>query len=279
MRHIILVVLMCIATISYGQDTLLDMKANENLVKVLEILPTEIKYKKWDNMDGPIYSINRNEVFRIKYKNGTSEVINKPGTTTPAASTATAPSGTAAPSAGTGATVAEALYNSTAEYAAAYYATGEGTQSLLLEKQACRTEYVPSFGWVPPTFFWHVPGISSTVRFKVGQVPQVLVKLMEQYLSPSKVKLVRFTTTDRKSGQALPNRRVSVMVNASVDNGWSYADNNLGEFYFHSPPDFILTSSMVPRHTSVYEIMPLNSLAPGEYGIAVGNNFFCFGID
>lgn len=257
------------------------MKATESLVKVLEILPTEIKYKKWEHMDGPIYSINKSDVFRIKYKNGTSEVINKPGSvsTNKVVSNLQQSATSANPTGGSGANAAEALYNSAAEYAAAYYATGQGMQSLMLEKQACRTEYVPSFGWVPPTFFWHVPGIRSNVRFKVGQVPQVFVKLMEQYLNPSKVKLVRFTTTDRKSGQALPNRRVSVMVNASVDNKWSYADNNLGEFYFHSPPDFILTSTMVPRHTSVYEIMPLNSLAPGEYGIAVGNNFFCFGID
>lgn len=277
MKKIVLSLLaICISYyIGYAQDTLLDMQANESIVKVLEILPTEIKYKKWENIDGPIYSINKSEVFRIKYKNGTSEIMTTPAT----ASTTSNVSQGVPPISGSGVSAAEALYNSTAEYASGYYATGQGNQSLMLEKQPCRTEYVPSFGWVPPLFYWHVPGIRSNVRFKAGQVPQLLVKLMEQYLSPNKVKLVRFTTTDKKTGQALSNRRVSVMVNASVDNKWSYADNNLGEFYFHSPPDFILSATMVPRSTSVYELMPLNTLPPGEYGIAVGNNFFCFGID
>ncbi len=270
--------LLCTLCTASAQDTLLDMSANERIVKVLEILPTEIKYKKWDNIDGPIYSVSRSEVFRIKYKNGSSEIISKPGTTSVAATTPASGNANAIISNSSASSAADALYNSTAEFAAAYYAL-QGNQTAMLEKQACRTEYVPSFGWVPPIFFWHVPGISSNVRFKAGAVPPLLVKLMEQYLDPSKVKLVRFTTIDKKTGQPLANRRVSVMVNASVDNKWSYADNNLGEFYFHSPPDFILSATNVPRYKGVYEVMPLNTLTPGEYGIAVGSNFFCFGID
>ena len=38
--------------------------------KVLEITSTEIKYKKWNNQDGPTYSIDRSEVVSINYENG-----------------------------------------------------------------------------------------------------------------------------------------------------------------------------------------------------------------
>jgi hypothetical protein len=43
--------------------------------KVLEVGSTEIKYKKCDNPDGPTYTVNKSEVFMIKYQNGTKDVF------------------------------------------------------------------------------------------------------------------------------------------------------------------------------------------------------------
>jgi len=45
--------------------------------KVLEITPTEIKYKKANNPDGPTYTIPRSEVTVIVYANGESEQMNQ----------------------------------------------------------------------------------------------------------------------------------------------------------------------------------------------------------
>jgi hypothetical protein len=45
------------------------------LANVLEVGTEEIKYKKCDLPDGPIYSIYNNDVFVIIYKNGTRDVI------------------------------------------------------------------------------------------------------------------------------------------------------------------------------------------------------------
>ena len=45
--------------------------------KVLEINDQEIKYKKCENLDGPVYIINKKNIFRIVYANGTKEVINQ----------------------------------------------------------------------------------------------------------------------------------------------------------------------------------------------------------
>lgn len=47
----------------------------EILCKVSEIGSTEIKYKKWDNLEGPMYSVKKSEVFKIEFENGTVEFI------------------------------------------------------------------------------------------------------------------------------------------------------------------------------------------------------------
>lgn len=44
-------------------------------VKVKEIGPRNIVYRKWDNQDGPEYFVTRREVESIKYENGTEEII------------------------------------------------------------------------------------------------------------------------------------------------------------------------------------------------------------
>lgn len=43
--------------------------------KVVEITSTEIKYKKCENINGPIYSVQKSEVFTIRYSNGSKEII------------------------------------------------------------------------------------------------------------------------------------------------------------------------------------------------------------
>lgn len=43
--------------------------------KVLEIGSTEIKYKVFANLNGPTYSIPKNQVLKITYENGTTENI------------------------------------------------------------------------------------------------------------------------------------------------------------------------------------------------------------
>lgn len=53
------------------------LKNNEEIsAKVLEISQTEIKYKKCDNLNGPTFIIPKSNVAKIKFSNGTIEVIN-----------------------------------------------------------------------------------------------------------------------------------------------------------------------------------------------------------
>ena len=53
---------------------------NGELVKahVQQVGTDEIKYVKWENKEGPVYSIKKAEVFMIKYENGTKDVYKGP---------------------------------------------------------------------------------------------------------------------------------------------------------------------------------------------------------
>lgn len=61
--------------IANAQDIIVKNDKTEIKGKVTEISETLIKYKKWDNLDGPIYNIFKNEVFMIVYANGHRETI------------------------------------------------------------------------------------------------------------------------------------------------------------------------------------------------------------
>lgn len=59
--------------ISFAQDTIIN-KGNEAIVaKIIEVSPSEVKYKRFDLPDGPVYVANKSEVLRIKYANGLVE--------------------------------------------------------------------------------------------------------------------------------------------------------------------------------------------------------------
>jgi hypothetical protein len=61
---------------SYSQDMITKKTGEDITAKVLEVTTSEIKYKKFDNLDGPTFSILKSEVLIIRYKNGTKDVFN-----------------------------------------------------------------------------------------------------------------------------------------------------------------------------------------------------------
>jgi hypothetical protein len=84
--------LICLSNnVSFSQDLINKTDGVEIKVKVIEIDDTNIKYKKFDNQSGPVYSISKKEVDRIKYENGSIDNFSvdaeAPSTTTTKAST------------------------------------------------------------------------------------------------------------------------------------------------------------------------------------------------
>lgn len=77
MKKTILTFLLVIfyTTTIFCQDILTNKDGRELTVKVLEISATEIKYKSFDNLEGPTYVVNKSEVLFVKYANGTKELF------------------------------------------------------------------------------------------------------------------------------------------------------------------------------------------------------------
>jgi len=78
MKNILLFILfICSSNIIKAQDTL-SMRSGENiLVKVIEVGTAEVKYKKLDNLNGPVFSMLKSDLLMIKYENGTKEDFSK----------------------------------------------------------------------------------------------------------------------------------------------------------------------------------------------------------
>jgi len=68
-----------LAVFAGAQDMIVLVNGNMIEAKVEEISTTEIKYRRFDNLRGPLIIINKSEVFSIRYENGAVEVINSPG--------------------------------------------------------------------------------------------------------------------------------------------------------------------------------------------------------
>lgn len=99
---LLLIVLVLLGGTAQAQDLLTKRNGEELLVKVLEISPNEVKYRRADNPDGPLISVWRTDMFMIRYANGTKELFGPDGSirsatsaasvSTPTSASATAPS-------------------------------------------------------------------------------------------------------------------------------------------------------------------------------------------
>jgi hypothetical protein len=69
MKRIIITILVSSISV-YAQDVL-TLKTGESVkTKITEITPTEIKYKAFDNLEGPTITIYKSDASNIKYQNG-----------------------------------------------------------------------------------------------------------------------------------------------------------------------------------------------------------------
>ena len=66
-----------------AQDVIVKKDGSTILSKVIEIGTAEIKYKKWNNQNGPNYTISKSEVQAINYENGDKETFGEEVVTQP----------------------------------------------------------------------------------------------------------------------------------------------------------------------------------------------------
>ena len=66
-----------VANLLFSQDVLTKKSGDDIKAKVLEVTTTEVKYKKFDNLNGPVFSILKSELLIIRYENGSKDVFNE----------------------------------------------------------------------------------------------------------------------------------------------------------------------------------------------------------
>jgi len=59
----------------FAQDTIFKRNNDKVIAKITEITATEIKYKRFDNQDGPLYIDRKGEIKMIVYSNGMKETF------------------------------------------------------------------------------------------------------------------------------------------------------------------------------------------------------------
>ena len=76
MKQILLIFFLAYSSYVLGQDVIVKKDGGTILAKVLEVNPSDIKYKKFSNINGPTYSIEKSEVMSINYENGDKDNFN-----------------------------------------------------------------------------------------------------------------------------------------------------------------------------------------------------------
>jgi hypothetical protein len=69
--------LLTVTAVVQAQDVIVKKDGNTILSKILEIGTKEIKYKKFNNQSGPTYTIEKENVSRINFENGTTETFDE----------------------------------------------------------------------------------------------------------------------------------------------------------------------------------------------------------
>jgi len=74
MKKLLLTIILLISVFGlFAQDSI--VKINDEIIsaKVLEIGTDNVKYKKFSNIDGPLYTISKDEIREIIFENGDKE--------------------------------------------------------------------------------------------------------------------------------------------------------------------------------------------------------------
>ena len=77
LESLILLIACFFSTNSYSQDTITKKDGTDIQTKVLEVTTTEVKYRKFDNQTGPIFTVSKSDLMMIRYENGTKDIFNQ----------------------------------------------------------------------------------------------------------------------------------------------------------------------------------------------------------
>ncbi|MDR3327945.1 MAG: hypothetical protein LBT04_07500 [Prevotellaceae bacterium] len=67
----------CVLTALQAQDIILKSDGEEIQARVTEVGTSVIKYQKFSNLSGPVYSIVKSKVFMITYESGDKDIFGR----------------------------------------------------------------------------------------------------------------------------------------------------------------------------------------------------------
>jgi hypothetical protein len=73
--YLIVSILMLCSMVGFGQDVMYKVDGEQVEVKVLEVTPSDVKYKLKANLDGPDYVLPKSDIYMLEYANGMKEVF------------------------------------------------------------------------------------------------------------------------------------------------------------------------------------------------------------
>jgi hypothetical protein len=165
---ILFFVLACFAGFrAQAQDLLTKRSGEEINVKIVEITPSEVKYRRTDNPDGPLISLWKSDVFMVRYANGTKEVFGpKPAAPVvpevPATTTGLPPTGTTVP--GDAPVLPDPIHLDGPRVG--FTVLSNGVKSRANENGADISNFITQFGWQFETRLFRMPnGVSGLVEF------------------------------------------------------------------------------------------------------------------
>jgi hypothetical protein len=75
MKILLLSIMLFLFLSTKGQDLIILKNTNVITAKIIETGISEIKYKNFNNLDGPVYVMLKSDIFMIKYPNGDKDVF------------------------------------------------------------------------------------------------------------------------------------------------------------------------------------------------------------
>lgn len=80
-KYVLMTLVIVLSTIcAQAQDVIFKSSSDSIQAQVLTVGTTEITYRKWNNLEGPIYSVPVNEVAAIRYANGSYDFFSNKNT-------------------------------------------------------------------------------------------------------------------------------------------------------------------------------------------------------
>jgi len=148
-KLLLLFALLATSLWSMAQDTLIKKSGEEIQVKVLEITPDLVKFKNFNNLEGPTISIYKREVFMIKYVNGAKDILTPQAPQPPVApltQPVNKPTPLAPPPAALNEPAPYQMKLNGPRFGVTYIASGNLTRRLK-EKYEINTPVISQFGW------------------------------------------------------------------------------------------------------------------------------------